>query len=85
MADFTHHFKNTWTSFSHVNFRLDIFHCKTLFYFFEEGKMEESGIKADRTCKIFSYLNICSHDHYLFVYILRKNTFIFCQVHYTLS
>ena len=60
MDNCTHHFKNTLTSFSHANFRLDIFHSKTLLYSFW-GR--ENGLKGERTCKIFSNLNICLHVH----------------------
>ena len=58
MDNCTHHFKNTLASSSHANFRLDIFHCKMLSYCFC-GR--ENSLKADRTCKIFSLVNICLH------------------------
>ena len=54
------HFKNNLTSSSHANFRLDIFQSKMLLYSFGE---RENGLKADRTCKIFSHLNSCLHNH----------------------
>ena len=56
----THHFKNTLTSCSETNFRIDIFHSKTLLYSFW-GR--ENGLKANKICKIFSHLNICLHYH----------------------
>ena len=58
MDNCTHHFKNTLVPSSHANFRLDIFHCKMLSYYFC-GR--ENSLKADRTCKIFSHVNICLH------------------------
>ena len=59
MDNCIHHFKNTLTSSSPANFRLDIFYSKTLLYSFWGI---ENGLKADRTCKI-SHLNICLHNH----------------------
>ena len=60
MDNCIHHFKNTLISSSHADFRLDIFLSKTLLFYFW-GR--ESGIKADKLCKIFSHLNICLHNH----------------------
>ena len=60
MHNCTHHFKNTLTSSSHANFRLDIFHSKTILYSFW-GK--ENGLQAEKSCKMFSHLNICLHNH----------------------
>ena len=58
MNNCTHNFKNTLTSSSHANFRLDIFHSKTLLYSFW-GR--QNGLKTDKICKLFSHLNICLH------------------------
>ena len=55
MDNCTHHFKNVLTSSSHANFR-----SKTFLYSFWGWK---NGLKADRTCNIFSHLNICLHNH----------------------
>ena len=60
MDNYTQSFKNTLTSFSHANFRLDIFHSKMSLYPFWR---RETGLKADKTCKIFSHLNMCLHNH----------------------
>ena len=60
MHNCTHHFKNTLTSSSHANFRLDIFHSKTVLLSFW-GK--ENGLQAEKSCKMFSHLNICLHNH----------------------
>ena len=60
MYNCIHHFKNTLTSSSHDNFRLDIFHSKTLLYSFLR---KENDIKAEKVCKFFSHLNICLHYH----------------------
>ena len=47
-------------SCSETNFRIDIFHSKTLLYSFW-GR--ENGLKANKICKLFSHLNICLHYH----------------------
>ena len=65
MDNCTHHFKDTLTSYSDANFRLDIFHSKTLLHSFWE---REKCLKAHRTCKLFSRLNICLHN-YQFIYL----------------
>ena len=52
----THHFKSTLTSTSPANFRLDIFHFKTLLYSFWGRK---NALKADKIYILFSRLNIC--------------------------
>ena len=66
MYNCTHDFKNTLTSSSHTNFRSDIFHSKTLLYSFWGG---ENGLKAGRTCKIFSHLNIYLHTAYEHIHL----------------
>ena len=50
--------KNTLTSSSQANFRLDIYHFKTLLHSFWRRK---NGLKTDKICKLFSHLNICLH------------------------
>ena len=62
MDNCTCYFKNTSTSSSHANFRLDIFHSKTLLYSLWR---RENCLKAGRTYKIFSHLNIL---HIAFTY-----------------
>ena len=65
MGNCVHHFENTLTSSSYANFRLDVFHTKTLLYSFW-GR--ENGLKADKTCKIFSHLSICLHQSYCYMF-----------------
>ena len=68
----THQFKNTWTSSSHANFRFNIFHSKTLSYSFW-GR--ENSPKTDKTCNIFSYLNICLHNNiFICLHIVYEHT-----------
>ena len=75
MGNCTHNFKYTLISSSDGNFRLDIFHTKTLLYSFWGY-----GLKADKICKHFSHLNICLHCHiFIGLHLLRKNTFILHQ------
>ena len=63
---------------SHANFRLDIFHSKTLLYSFWG---QENGLKAGKICKLFSHLNICVHLHiFIRLQILRMNIFILHQI-----
>ena len=59
MNNYTHHFKNILASSSHASFRLGIFHSKMPFHCFWGRK---NGLKADKTCKIFSDMNICLHN-----------------------
>ena len=68
-----------------VYFRLDIFHSKTLLYSFW-GR--ENGLKADRTRKFFSHLNIWLHNQFFIcLYIAYEYTYltsyILHQVHHT--
>ena len=65
MDNCTRHFKNTLTSSSHANFRLDIFHSKTLLYSFW-GR--ENCPKANKIYKLFSHLNIYLHYH-IFIHL----------------
>ena len=60
MDNCIHHFENTSTSSSHANFRLDIFHSKTLLYSFC-GR--ENDAKANKIYKLFSHFSICLHYH----------------------
>ena len=78
MNNCTNNFKNTLTSSSQANLRLDIFHSKTFLYSFWG---EENGLKADKICKRFSHLNICLH-YYIFVrlHILCIDTLILHHV-----
>ena len=63
---------------SHANFRLAIFHSKTLLYSFWG---QENGLKAGKICKLFSHLNICVHLHiFIRLQILRMNIFILHQI-----
>ena len=48
MNNWPNHFESTLTSSSHANFRLDIFHSKTLLCSFC-GR--EKSLKADTICK----------------------------------
>ena len=64
MDNCIHHFKNTLTSSSHANFRLDIFHSKTLSYSFWE---RENGPKANKICKLFTF-EYCLHYH-IFIHL----------------
>ena len=52
MDNCTNHFENILTSSSHANFRLHIFHSKTLLYSFW-GR--ENGPKANKICKLFTF------------------------------
>ena len=59
----TDHFENTLTSFSHDD------DSKTLLYsLYGRGK----GLKADRTCTIFSHLDISLHNH---IFMCLQNTY----------
>ena len=78
MDNSTHNFKNALTSSSHGNFRLDIFRSKTLLLSFWG---QENGPNADKTCKLFSHLNICLPYHiFIRLNILRMSAFILHQV-----
>ena len=78
MDNCTHNFKSNLTASPDANFRLDIFHSKTLLYYLWGY---ENGLKSDKTCKLFSHLNICVHYHiFIRLHIFRMNTFILHQV-----
>ena len=65
-----------------LNFRLGIFHSKTILYSFWA---RENGLKADKSCKMFSHLNICLHNHFFICLHIVYDTFILHLVHHTLS
>ena len=80
MDNCTYHLENTLTSFSHANFKLDIFYSKTLLYSFWE---RENGLKADKKCKIFSHLKIYLHNH-IFIYLHIAYEHIYCYTRYVI-
>ena len=65
MDNWTHHFKNTLTSSSHLILDYIYNHSKTLLYSFRE---REKGPKVNKICKLFSDLNICLHYH-IFIHL----------------
>ena len=65
MDNCTNHFENILTSSSHANFRLHIFHSKTLLYSFWGGKTVQKLTKYANS----SHLNICLNYH-IFIHLL---------------